>query len=119
MDVFLAGSADFPANAEINLTGILLPDGASISSSSGFNWLTNVTIIHPSLSISQSGTNVVLHWFGFNTNGYAPENTLENTTDLTDPNSWQPTSYTPVQTGDTEFSLTYPIDSFARFFRLQ
>jgi len=116
MDVYVETYVfDGTANAEVALTGILLPDGASISSLSGIDWLTNVTIIHPSLSISQSGTNVVLHWFAFNANNFS----VETTTNLADPSSWSPvTDYAPVQTADTEFTLSYPMDAPARFFRL-
>jgi len=123
MDVSLKGAANFQrlgnANAELNLTGILLPDGAAITSGSGFNWLTNYTIIHPALGISQSGTNALLHWSAFDTNNFI----VETTTNISDPAAWGALTNSddpsPVQTGDTDFSLTYPLGEVARFFRLR
>jgi hypothetical protein len=72
------------------------------------------TIAQTGLDIALSGTNVQLHWVA------ASNYVVEATTNLPAGNSWsQATDFIPVQVADAEFTLTYPVDTSARCFRLR
>lgn len=101
---------------ELRIDEILLPAGDTISPTGGNNWLTNFTIVHPSLDIAAVGPNLKLNWI------MPPNHYLESTTNLSSSSSWSQVNDLLIeQTNQIEYSspLPLPADYPARFFRLR
>lgn len=98
---------------EFKLACVLLPDGAAIGSVSSGDWLSGVTVIHPSFGISTSGSKAILHWFAIQEADLLPL----TASDLFGLGDWRAAEGVAQKAGEYEFSLTLPMDRSWAFFR--
>lgn len=97
---------------ELLLSGNTLYGTTVNGGTNGFGTLFSLTLPPPQMTIIQSSTNVILTW-----PTYAPEITLQSTTNLLPPAVWNTNLPSPVLVGGMN-TVTNPISGQANFFRL-
>lgn len=110
------GDGAFPQDPVI-LSGNTLYGTAKSGGPNGTGTIFSIALPAPQLTITPSGTNIVVTWptnvDGFNTDGY----TLQSTTNLGSAAAWNPVSPGPVVV-DGQFAVTRSITGTPQFYQL-
>jgi uncharacterized repeat protein (TIGR03803 family) len=110
---FIGTNSDGAApHSGLILLGNTLYGTAFRGGSSGWGTVFSITLPPPPLTITPSGTNVILTW-----PTYAPGITLQSTTNLVSPAVWSTVSPAPVVVSGQN-AVTNPISGKQKFFRL-
>lgn len=99
-------------DAELILSSNILYGTATSGGNYDIGTVFSLSLPPPQLTINRSGANIILTW-----PTYAPEVTLQSTTNLTSPAAWTTVSPQPV-VANAQNTVTNPISGQQQFYRL-